>query len=78
MHMSILCLKFQVICWANPATNDRMLLYYFLMTEVDGLLGSSTVFYWVSCHSWYQRDCMHQSLVNNHNHMISNKIVKIV
>jgi hypothetical protein len=28
----------------NPATNDRMMLYYCLMTKVDGLLGGSTVF----------------------------------
>jgi hypothetical protein len=35
----------------NPTTNDRMILYYCLMTKVDGLLGGSTVFFWVGCHS---------------------------
>jgi hypothetical protein len=28
----------------NPATNDSMILYYCLMTKLDGLLGDSTVF----------------------------------
>jgi hypothetical protein len=35
----------------NPATNDRMILYYCLMTKVDGLLGDSTVFSWAGCHN---------------------------
>jgi hypothetical protein len=56
----------------NPTTNDRMILYCCLMTKVDGLLGDSMVFSWAGCHSWYQSDCMHQSLVNNLNHMILN------
>jgi hypothetical protein len=29
----------------NPATNDRMILYYCLMTKVDGLLDDSMVFF---------------------------------
>jgi hypothetical protein len=32
----------------NPATNDRMILYYCLMTKVDWL-GDSTVFSWAGC-----------------------------
>jgi hypothetical protein len=44
--MSILCLKFPSdLPGVNPATNDRMILYYCLMTKVDGLLGDSTVFF---------------------------------
>jgi hypothetical protein len=35
----------------NPVTNDRMILYYCLMTKVDGLLGDSTVFFRAGCHS---------------------------
>jgi hypothetical protein len=35
----------------NPTTNDRMILYYCLMTKVDGLLGDSTVFSWAGCHN---------------------------
>jgi hypothetical protein len=68
------------LCWfpsdlpgVNPATNDRMILYYCLMTKVDGLLGDSTVFSCVGCHSWYQSNYMHQRLSNNLNHMILNK-----
>jgi hypothetical protein len=34
----------------NPATNDRMILYYCLMTKVDWFLGDSTVFSWAGCH----------------------------
>jgi hypothetical protein len=34
----------------NPATNDRMILYYCLMTKMDWLLGDSTIFSWASCH----------------------------
>jgi hypothetical protein len=30
----------------NPATNNRMILYYRLMTKVDGLLADSTIFSW--------------------------------
>jgi hypothetical protein len=44
------------------------------MTKVDGLLGDSTVFSWAGCHSWYQSDYMHQSLINNLNHWFLNKI----
>jgi hypothetical protein len=36
----------------NPATNDRMILYYCLMTKVDGSLGDSTVFSWAGCHNF--------------------------
>jgi hypothetical protein len=35
----------------NPTTNDGMILYYCLMTKVDGLLCDSTVFSWAGCHS---------------------------
>jgi hypothetical protein len=35
----------------NPTTNDRRILYYCLMTEVDGLLGGSMVFSSAGCHS---------------------------
>jgi hypothetical protein len=35
----------------NLATNDRMILYYCLMTKVHGLLGDSTVFSWAGCHN---------------------------
>jgi hypothetical protein len=35
----------------NPATNDRMILYYCLTTKVDQLLGDSTVFFWAGFHS---------------------------
>jgi hypothetical protein len=34
----------------NPATNDRMIFYYCLMTKVIGL-GGSTVFSWAGCHN---------------------------
>jgi hypothetical protein len=33
----------------NPATNDRMILYYCLMTKWISL-GNSTKFYWAGCH----------------------------
>jgi hypothetical protein len=49
----------------NPATKDMMILYYCLMTKVDGLLGDSTVFSWASCHSWYQSNYIHRRLINN-------------
>jgi hypothetical protein len=58
----------------NPTTNDMMTLYYCLMTKVDALLGGSRVLSWVGCHSWYQSDYMHQSLINNLNHWFLNKI----
>jgi hypothetical protein len=32
------------------------------------------VFSWAGCHSWYQSDYMHQSLINNLNHLFLNKI----
>jgi hypothetical protein len=52
MHMSILCLKFPSdLPGVNLATNDRMILYYCLMTKVDELLGDSMVFSWVGCHT---------------------------
>jgi hypothetical protein len=33
----------------NPATNDKMILYYCLITKVDELLGDSMVFSWAGC-----------------------------
>jgi hypothetical protein len=42
-----------------------------LLNDQSGsVLGDSTVFSWAGCHSWYQSDFMHQSLINNSNHMI--------
>jgi hypothetical protein len=35
----------------NPATNDRMILYYCLTTKSGSVLGDSTVFSWAGCHN---------------------------
>jgi hypothetical protein len=68
MPMSILYLKFQVIYRAltrQLMTNDTLLL---LNNQSGLVLGDSKVFSWVGCHSSYQSDYMHQSLINNLNH----------
>jgi hypothetical protein len=41
----------------NPATNDRMILYYCLMTKVDRL-ADSTVFSWAGCHTSSKERCV--------------------
>jgi hypothetical protein len=50
----------------NPATNDRMILYYCLMTKVDGLLGDSMVFSWAGCHSCTTKFCCRDDFRKRH------------
>jgi hypothetical protein len=43
----------------NPATNDRMILYYCLNDQSGSVLGDSTVFSWAGCHSSFPKRGQH-------------------
>jgi hypothetical protein len=50
MHICRSLLLYKWLSGVNPATNDRMILYYCLMTKwID--LGDSMVFSWAGCHN---------------------------
>jgi hypothetical protein len=50
MHASILFRCPSDLPGVNPATNDRMILYYCLKDQSGSVLGDSTVFSWAGCH----------------------------
>jgi hypothetical protein len=50
MHISILVLSSDLL-GVNPATYDRMVLYYCLNDQSGSVLGDSTVLSWAGCHN---------------------------
>jgi hypothetical protein len=50
MHIFDPCCYSSDLAGVNPANNDRMILYYRLMTKVDWFR-RNTVFSWVGCHT---------------------------